>query len=319
MAAAVGLAAVPSQAQVALVIGNSAYTALPTLPACEMSANLATAALTRAGFRVSKQLNPSNARMGAAIAALGDDVAASPAIPAVIYICGYVAAYTDRLFLLPVESKLERDTDVLTQGIVARLLMSSAMAAPNGATLVLMDVAPRPGTDMAAVGAMVRPTDLAHVGFAAAEISPTGDQIAAPMATALADMLRAGTVELVAALAQLPTNPGLAKARLLAVRPPANASWLLGKPLPPPNPVISGSGPPVVVPTSVPARPLAELNQADRRRLQLALQRLGYFQGHVTGRFGADTEAAIRLMQRESGAQATGQLTVDQTARLLDH
>ena len=314
LAALLGLGTAASQAQVAVVIGNSAYAALPRLPGCEMSASLATAALTRAGFRVSQLLNPSNARMGAAIATLGDEAAATPAVPAVIYVCGYVATYADRLFLLPVDSKLERDTDVLTQGIVARLLMSAATA--GGAALVLMDVAGRPGTDMAAVAAMVRPADLAHVGFAAAQVTPMGDQIAAPLASALADMLRSGHVELAGALGGLPADPALAKARLLAVRPPSNPSWLLGKATPPAIalaiPAAMAASPPVV-------QRFAEPNPAERRRLQLALQRLGYFQGRVTGQFGADTEAAIRTMQRESSEPATGRLTAEQAGRLLDH
>lgn len=301
-----GLWANPGRAQVAVVIGNAAYSALPKLPACEMSANLAAAALTRAGFRVSRQIDPSNARMGAAIATLGDEIAASPGTPAVVYVCGYVASYADRLFLLPVDSKLERDTDVLTQGIVARLLVSSVLG--GGAALVLMDVAARPDTDMAAVTSMIRPTDLAHVGFAAAQIAPAGEQIAAPLALALADMLRSGKVELTSALGDLPASPSLGKARLLAVRPTTSPSWLVGQ-----APVAA------TTPVAVAARTLADPNPADRRRLQVALQRLGYFQGRVTGRFGPDTDAAIRVMQRESGEEASGHLTVAQVSRLLDH
>ena len=63
--------------------------------------------------------------------------------------------------------------------------------------------------------------------------------------------------------------------------------------------------------------PLAEPNAAERRRVQLMLQKLGYFRGRITGRFGPDTVNAIRQLQRESDAEATGQLTVKQVEQLL--
>ena len=62
---------------------------------------------------------------------------------------------------------------------------------------------------------------------------------------------------------------------------------------------------------------VAVLNEADRRRVQLALQRLGYYDGQVDGRFGPESLAAIRRFQHEVGAEMTGRLTTEQAGRLL--
>jgi peptidoglycan hydrolase-like protein with peptidoglycan-binding domain len=44
---------------------------------------------------------------------------------------------------------------------------------------------------------------------------------------------------------------------------------------------------------------------------------LGYYSGRVDGAFGPESLAAIRRFQHELGAPMTGQLTVEQVARLL--
>ena len=59
------------------------------------------------------------------------------------------------------------------------------------------------------------------------------------------------------------------------------------------------------------------LGDLDRRRVQLALQRLGYYAGTVDGVYGAESLAAIRRFQHELGADMTGRLTNDQARRLL--
>ena len=340
-ALAVVASALPARAQTALVIGNSAYAVPPALPACEPSANLAAAALGRAGFKVTQLVNPSNARMGAAISALGDEGGGGPLSRVAIYYCGAVASYGDRLFLLPVETRLERDSDLLTQGIVARLLLASAAAgSAAGAGLVLMDVAARgpagPLVPGAAIDAMIRPADLAHVGLAAAQIAVASNQFTAPLATAIGDLLRQPRVELGQTLADLPANPVFARMAPLAIRPPAAPALLVGQAagavppaapsvapapaVPPPAARPPAASVPAALPPSAGVEPaLADPSPADRRRIQVALNRLAYFRGTIDGVFGPATEAAIRLFQRDSREEATGRLTAAQMSRLLDH
>lgn len=312
---------------VALVIANTAYTAQPKLPACEMSANLVASVLSRAGFKVLRQTNASNARLGTAIASLGDDMAASPVGRSLIYFCGYAVTYSDRLFLLPAEARLEREADVLSQGIVARLLMSSVAGPGSEAGLVMMDVSPPPGRGALDFASMLRPGDAAHGGMAAAALPATESQGPAPMAAALADMAAGGTLEVGAMLAGVQGQPGLARS-LLAVRLPAAPSWLMGgpaampaaAPAAAPAPAAPAPAPapaPALAAALAAATALAEPNAAERRRVQLTLQQLGYFKGRITGAFGPDTLTAIRQFQRDSNAEATGRLTARQAEQLL--
>ena len=322
----------------ALVIGNTEYSTFPKLQTCEVSANLAASVLSRAGFKVLRQSDSSNARLGTAIASLGED--APPNSRFLIYFCGYAVGYADRLFLLPTEARVERDADVLTQGIVARLLMGSVTGPGSAAGVVLMDVAPPPGRGTLDFASMLRPGDAAHGGLAAASLPAADAQRPAPLAGALADLAGSGQLEARAALGALQSQPEIGRA-LLFVRPPAEPSWLLGQAVAPaapepkpeprpaaPPPVAAPAAPPSIAPPAasppvagpvpaIPAPALADPNPAERRRLQLALQRLGYFRGRIDGVFGPDTNGAIRQFQRDSNAEATGRLTARQAEQLL--
>ena len=59
------------------------------------------------------------------------------------------------------------------------------------------------------------------------------------------------------------------------------------------------------------------MSDFDRRTVQTALARLGYYPGPIDGRFGPDTRAAIRRFQYELNAEMTGRLTATQASRLV--
>ena len=330
-----GLATAPAAAQavtapVALVLSNSNYSSLPKMASCDLSANLVGSVLSRAGFKVVRQSNLSNARLGTAIASVGEDAAAVPGSRTLIYLCSYAVAYSDRLFVVPAETRLERDSDVLSQGIVARLLMSSVAGPASAAGLVLMDVAPAPKTAPLEFSSMLRASDAAHGGLMVAAL-PAGDAPgAAPLAAGLSEAIGPGPIEIKSLLATLAAQPALRRS-LLTVRPPAEPSWLIQATAPEPPPQVAAPPPPAVaLPSPAPAPAVAkasppvaadtapaELNPAERRRLQLSLSRLGYYHGRVDGVFASDTAIAIRQFQRDSNAEPTGKLTAKQAEQLL--
>ena len=292
---------------------------------CDLSANLVSAVLSRAGFTVKRLSDLSNARLGTAIATLGENAAATPDSRSLIYVCSYAVSYADRLFLLPVEARTDRDTDVLTGGIVARLLMSSVAGPGSQAGLVLMDVATPAGKGALEFASMLRPADEAHGGLIAAALTPAAALGPAPLAAALSEAVGTGNLEIGPLLTTLATNP-VVRRSILTVRPPADPSWLVGAPAAPPPPAPA----PVVAPQAVVASPpatipvppptstaLADPNPAERRRLQLALSHLGYYRGRIDGVFALDTSLAIRQFQRDSNAEPTGKLTTRQMEQLL--
>jgi peptidoglycan hydrolase-like protein with peptidoglycan-binding domain len=61
----------------------------------------------------------------------------------------------------------------------------------------------------------------------------------------------------------------------------------------------------------------AQMTEVDRRQVQEALLRFGYYDGKVDGVFGAETRAAMRRYQHELGADMTGRLTAAQASRLV--
>jgi peptidoglycan hydrolase-like protein with peptidoglycan-binding domain len=60
------------------------------------------------------------------------------------------------------------------------------------------------------------------------------------------------------------------------------------------------------------------MTHADRRDVQIALARLGYYDGQIDGLFGPDARAAIRRWQHEVGAEMTGMLSGTHATRLVN-
>ncbi len=61
----------------------------------------------------------------------------------------------------------------------------------------------------------------------------------------------------------------------------------------------------------------ADMTDANRRQVQEALRRLGYYRGPMDSIFGPLTRGAIRRFQREIGADTTGYLTAEEANRLV--
>ena len=153
---AVALVLVPpaaaAQASRGLVIGNSTYVAMPGLPGCAASARTVSAALRRRGFAVTEKLDVSNGEMGSAIR----EVAAPGATALVLYVCGYAMDYGGRAFLLPASAQIERDTDALTQGVVAKSALTTMDASNAPAALVLLDAVAAPALAGGATAVVTR-------------------------------------------------------------------------------------------------------------------------------------------------------------------
>lgn len=344
-AAALALSAAPAGAapapqptpHLALVIGNSAYTAMPALPDCTASSHLLSAALRRAGFEVTERLDLTNGQMGGAIGSFADMLGRTPGATSVAYVCGYVAGLDGRPFLLPVSASLERDSDALTQGIVAKSLFDVLARSGVASGLALIDAQPRPGgAGPLGLDKLAERPPQAAVALAAATATGGQPQGPTPLAAALAEALAAPGVETGALLDELRRKLGADSGTTLAVLPAANRIWLVGgppapparaEPSPPPAPAPAPMPAPAAPPAAATPAPRAapavmlpdedRMTDADRRQVQGALRSLGYYDGAVDGIFGPDTRAAIRRWQHEIGADMTGRITADQATRLL--
>jgi hypothetical protein len=337
----------PAQRGLGLVIGNRSYESLPSLVACQASANILTAALRKRNYDVVEQLDATNGQMEAAIISFAKRRADNPDAPSVVYYCGYASSLEGRVFLLPTPANITRPTDLLIQGVVAGSLLYALSEKRGGARagggLAVLDVfaAPRDAT-LGGLDTLATPLSRARDGYMAA-IESGAREAPSPVAQALADAVAVPTVELQQTLPRL--RDALAGVRgvvLAAVAPPTSAVYLAGAPAPPAQAVVKApaSQPPAEAPasptaTQAPSRPAPpqanqspaatiplpgedQMSDVDRRRVQSALAHLGYYDGIVDGIFGPETRAAIRRFQHEIGDQMTGRLSSNEATRLVN-
>ena len=321
----------------ALIIGNATYSALPGIPGCARSANTVAAALRALGFQVTERQDASTGGVDAGITEFSQHLANAGAAnlgaggAGFIYICGYGTDFNDRTFVLPTTARIDRPSDVLTQGLLAKSMLTSMSRDPATIGVVVFDLIPKPDAPAKlaqdALTALPVPDGVAII--AATEATPADGPT--PLATALIAALAGPEVRTDGLLAsvrtQLPSSTlslhAPARPGLLAGVPPAIAAPAIGAPViaqkaPPPTAAVV---PPPAPVAAAPAEKLPDealMTETDRRAVQSALVRLGYYGSPVDGLFGPETRAAIRRFQHEIGGEMTRRLTADQATKLVN-
>jgi hypothetical protein len=128
--------AVPALAagrRVALVIGNSAYRNVPTLPNPANDAGDIAAAMKRLGFAVTVIINGTFDEMRRGLIALGRD--AEGADMAAVYFAGHGMEVSGENWLIPVDAELKKDTDAANEAVS---LQSVILQVSNTASLGLV-------------------------------------------------------------------------------------------------------------------------------------------------------------------------------------
>ena len=311
---------------VALVVGNGTYGALPSLPACLRSAHAVASALTAQGFQVVQREDASTGGMDAAFSDFSRELAASGDAPAFVYSCGYATAFNNRPFMLPVSARIARPTDVLTQGVLAKLLVDVIARGSPRTSIVAIDVVPVPDAPPAlGLDALLQTSLPQGMGLVAVSQAKPAD---APtlLAVSLVAGLKGAQVQTAPLLANLQQQLANQPVTLAALHAPLTSGYLAGAPPPAPPPppqvqaVVAPAAPAPAPPPPTPAVVVIpsddQMTDNDRRTVQTALARLGYYPGPIDGVFGPDTRAAIRRYQHELGADMTGRLTGTQASRL---
>ena len=274
----------------ALVIGNATYTALPTIPACALSAHTVSAALRALGFDVVEREDVTSGGTDAAIGEFARHLAAAPGAAGFVYVCAYATTFNDRAFLLPVSANIARPADVLTQGVLAKSLLDVLTRGGTQAAVLALDVVPAPGAPAAlGLDALAQNSLPDGLGYIAVSQGKPPDA-PTPLAASLVANLKGPEVQVAPLLA------AAAKAVApLAQRPPVAQAYLAGAPpppAPPPTPATAAAPPPPAPAAPPPHTALPadeQMTEADRRQVQTALARLGYYNGQVDGIFGPDT------------------------------
>jgi len=317
------LAATPALAQsarVALVVGNSGYSAFPALPACLESARTLATTLRGLSYQVVERQDVTSGGLAAAIEQFSKAMESAPGASVLVYVCGYAAGMNDRPFLLPVSARIARPSDVMTQGLLAKAMLDALVRGTASRGLLALDLVPAvgmPAPVLDGLGSLPAPDGLGLIAVSAAQ--PAGGTT--PLSAALTAALAAPGPSSADLLTDVKDRLGKAPATPIALlRMPAVARPLAGDPEPPPAP----PQPTRTAPTlALPQGPVGAfpdetaMTEDDRRRVQEGLARLGYYGAQVDGRFGPETRAAIRRLQHEIGAPMTGTITGEQAARLV--
>ena len=136
VAALAGLAVPPGLAdgkRVALVIGNSTYRNVPTLPNPANDGADIAAALTRLGFAVTLVTNASFDQMRRGLIAFGRDAAGADM--AAVFFAGHGMEISGENWLIPVDAELKKDTDAANEAVSLR---SVILQVPNTTSLGLV-------------------------------------------------------------------------------------------------------------------------------------------------------------------------------------
>ena len=121
LAALTGFAVSPALAdgkRVALVIGNSTYRNVPTLPNPANDGADIAAALTRLGFAVTLVTNASFDQMRRGLIAFGRDAAGADM--AAVFFAGHGMEISGENWLIPVDAELKKDTDAANEAVSLR-------------------------------------------------------------------------------------------------------------------------------------------------------------------------------------------------------
>ena len=317
--------------RLALVIGNGDYAELPALPACTASAGKVAEALKALEFEVMDRRDVTSGAMGAALTAFGRRMDDAPGASAVVYVCGYAAGMGERPFLLPVSANIRRPTDIMTQGILAKAAVDLLVRGEPSRALLALDLVPMTGSGEPPMDSLAKTGVPDGLGLIAAVGQPP-EQGPTSLGAALAAVLGEPGIETGSVVRDVRRRlESEQSTQVAAARVPRESLPVAIEEAPPraepqaapvspveapPQPRESPARPPVAAaPPPLPDGP--DMNDGQRRLVQEALKRVGYYAGAVDGIFGPETRAGIRRFQYEIGAEMTGSITGEQAAKLV--
>lgn len=188
--------------RIALVIGNGAYARAPLSTAAN-DGGLIAQTLEAAGFDVTgaRDLDGDTLR-GTFRDFMKKAEESGPDTVAVVYLAGYGIQYAGENYFIPVDSRIERDTDIPTEGLRVGDYMRQLAALPLKVSVVVLDIAREQpfvaGGSIASGLAMVEPSPRMLVAFNAAPgtVAPEEQGAYGVYAQALAEMIRTGGLSL---------------------------------------------------------------------------------------------------------------------------
>ena len=134
------LSTADAQRRVALVIGNSAYTAVPALSNPRNDAEAMASTLSELGFDVTTAIDADLRGMSRAIRTFGKTLkAAGRDAVGLFYFAGHGVQSRGSNYLVPLGAAIENEADLELEAISTSTILSQMEAANNGLNLVILD------------------------------------------------------------------------------------------------------------------------------------------------------------------------------------
>jgi hypothetical protein len=129
-----------AQSRIALVIGNSAYKTVTALPNPANDARAMSGMLRNAGFEVVEESDLSQSDMRRALRDFAAGVALKgPDTVVLVYFAGHGLQIEGENYLVPVDAKIERESDVAIEAVRLADVMSALASTPSRTRIVILD------------------------------------------------------------------------------------------------------------------------------------------------------------------------------------
>jgi hypothetical protein len=129
-----------AESRIALVVGNSAYKTVTVLPNPANDAKAMSDLLLAAGFEVISRPDLSQSEMRRALRDFAADVALKgPDTVALVYFAGHGLQIEGENYLVPVDAKIERESDVAIEAVRLADVMSALASTPSRTRIVILD------------------------------------------------------------------------------------------------------------------------------------------------------------------------------------
>ncbi len=295
-------------ADIALVIGNSAYQKAPRARSAEVDAREVAAALVDGGYDVTLGIDLDRRGMRRALSRFDRKIAGADKV--VIYFSGHAIRSGGVTYLAPVDQQNASLTQVMMDGVPLDLVLRLARKRP-GRTVVFIDAAQlkgftpnafsEPGLSSIDPGEGVLVVSAAAPGRAVRRRGGRSSRFARGV---VREFLSPGARTMSAArdLRGPAWFTGSVRSRLRLVTRSGFGSGGGGR--------IGGSDTPAEIEAAL------RLGRTQRREIQESLSLLGHDPRGIDGLFGPGTRTAIRLWQRANEAPETGYLTGEQATLL---
>jgi uncharacterized caspase-like protein len=129
-----------AESRIALVIGNSAYKNVTVLPNPANDARVMSELLAAAGFEVVSRPDLSQADMRRALRDFAADVSLKgPDAVVLVYFAGHGLQIEGENYLVPVDARVERESDVAIEAVRLADVMSALASTPSRTRIVILD------------------------------------------------------------------------------------------------------------------------------------------------------------------------------------